>query len=76
MFEFIAVSAAIIALLVAIWRVWTVGKKAGRDEAKAKEVDAYEDHLQDVARANRARAAAERDGVPNDKYDRDQGSSV
>ncbi|HEX7072958.1 MAG TPA: hypothetical protein VF226_02875 [Hyphomicrobiaceae bacterium] len=68
-----AIGAGIVAALLAVWRIFAAGRKAGRNEAAAKERDAYESHLQDIARANHARAGAELGGVPDsDPYNRDR----
>jgi predicted outer membrane lipoprotein len=50
-----------------IWLTHTM-KKAGRDAYKAKELDAYEKHINDIARSAAARP---RGGVSDDPYNRD-----
>lgn len=68
-----AILAAVLAAVAGIWRVYSAGREAGRNESNAKERDAYESHLQDIARANHARAGAELGGVPDsDPYNRDR----
>lgn len=69
-----AIGAAVVAALFGVWRIYAAGKKSGRNEAKAKEADSYEDYLQDVARANRARDAVRPDGVSDDPHNRDNWS--
>lgn len=44
-------------------------KKAGRDEQKAKELDAYEKHLKDIARAGDAKPSG---SMQSDPYNRDK----
>lgn len=55
-----ATGAAIVAALVGIWRVYAAGRSAGRDAEKAKGNDAYERHLEEIAKAGNARADADR----------------
>lgn len=50
-----AIGGVIVAALLAFWRTWAAGKSAGRNQEKAKQSDAYENHLGKVERANAAR---------------------
>lgn len=64
-----AVLGAIVAALGMIVTMFYGIKKAGRDEQKAKELDAYEKHLKDIARAGDAKPSG---GVQSDPYNRDR----
>lgn len=62
-------AAAATAIITGLLWLTHILKKAGRDEQKAKEADAYEKHLQDIADAGRARPSG---GVSDDPYNRDR----
>lgn len=63
------VIAAAAAVIISMLGALAYGiKKAGRDEQKAKEADAYEKHLDDIARAGSAKPVGDR---VSDKYNRD-----
>lgn len=62
---------AAVAVLAAYWRAYASGKKAGKNEAKAKEADAYEQHLKDIDRAANARADADRRNASGGLHDDD-----
>lgn len=68
----IAAGGALVAVILAVMKAWFSGAKASQDAARAKEADAYEKHLQEIADAARARNAVRPDIVPDDdKYRRD-----
>lgn len=66
-----AIGGAIVAALVAVWRVFAAGKKAGLNQARAKEADSYEKHLEDLARGHDARNRVDGRLPDNDPYRRD-----
>lgn len=66
-----AIGAAILAALLAVWRVFAAGKRAGRAETRAKEADSYEKHLEDLARGHDARNRVDGRLPDNDPYRRD-----
>lgn len=62
--------AACVAFVFSLWKAHATGKKAGSNEAKAKDADAYEKHINEIADAAIVRNGA--NSVPvNDKYRRD-----
>ncbi len=64
--------AGIAALIAAIGAAYLKGRSAERTKQKAKEKDAYERHLKDIADAADARNRVQpSDSVQNDKYRRD-----
>jgi gas vesicle protein len=68
----LAVIGAIAALFGAHVTGRVTGAKNQRNEDRAKEADAYEDHLEDIERAASARSRVQpSDGVPDDRYRRD-----
>lgn len=67
-----AIGGAVVAALVAVWRIYAAGKKSGQNEAKAKEADHYARYLDEIAGAHDARNRVRPDRVPDDdKYRRD-----
>lgn len=67
----ISALATVITIIASYARGRIVGAKLERTATKAKEADAYEAHLQDLADAHRARNAVQPGSVPDDKYRRD-----
>jgi uncharacterized membrane protein YdjX (TVP38/TMEM64 family) len=67
----VAAGGALAALLVAFLQGRLSGAEAERKANRAREADAYEKHLQEIADAASARNAVRPDGVPDDKYRRD-----
>lgn len=63
------IGAGVMAVLAALATMLRFGFKAGSDSQKAKIGEANAKAVEDIARANRARADAER--LPDDKYRRD-----
>ncbi|NTS31246.1 hypothetical protein HQ945_08260 [Phyllobacterium sp. BT25] len=64
--------AGIATLIAAIGAAYLKGRSAERTKQKAKEKDAYERHLKDIADAADARNHVQpSDSVQNDKYRRD-----
>jgi hypothetical protein len=56
----------------ALWKAYSAGRTSHRNEQKAKEADAYERHLEEIAAANRARNSVDPGSLPeHDKYRRD-----
>lgn len=59
------------AIILALFKSFTAGKNAGKNEQRSKEADSYEKHLSDIADANAARSSVT-DSLPDkDKYRRD-----
>lgn len=56
---------------VALLFAFIQGRNSTRNANRAREADAYETHLQEIADAARARNAVRFDGLPDDKYRRD-----
>lgn len=68
----VGIFAAIIAAGGAYLRGRSSGKQSERDKQRAKEADAYEQSMQELADANRARNSVDPDSVPeHDPYRRD-----
>lgn len=63
-----AAAAAVLAILIAWWRAYATGKEAGRNQAK---VDAYEQDLKALDRANTARADSHRKSATGGLLDDD-----
>ena len=55
-----AVLGGLVVGLLALFGIWRKGRQAGRDEAKAERMEAYEAELRKLDAAARARIAAER----------------
>lgn len=67
-----AILAAIVAALGWGFHQRLAGAKAERSKARAKEADAYEQHLQEISGAHDARNRIDPDRLPNDDpYRRD-----
>lgn len=58
------------AALVGIWRVWAAGKKAGRNQERAKNA---KDRAENIDRIKRAAGAKPSLGVRDDPRNRDNG---
>lgn len=66
------IAAAIAAIIAAIGAAYLKGKSVQKTKQKAKEADAYERHLEDIADANTARGRVDPHKLPdNDPYRRD-----
>ncbi len=66
------IAAVIAAILAAIGAAYLKGRSAEKTKHKAKEADAYERHLEDIANANDARNRVNPHKLPvNDPYRRD-----
>lgn len=58
---------AAVGALIGLWRVWAAGKKAGKNEERARYAEAREKNLERIKRA----AGAKPRGVHDDPYNRD-----
>lgn len=66
-----AILAGLAAVGGAVWRAFVAGKTSQKNADRAKEADAYEQHLEDLAAANRARNSVTGSLPDNDPYRRD-----
>lgn len=64
-----ALGAAVVAAFGLYWKGRKDGGKSATDKLKAKEADAYEQHLREIADAGNARPSR---SVPDDPYNRDR----
>ncbi|HWK64111.1 MAG TPA: hypothetical protein VNS34_04180 [Rhizobiaceae bacterium] len=67
----LAAGGAAAALLFTFIQGRLSGANAERNANRAKDADAYETHLREIADAAHARSAVRPGGVPDDKYRRD-----
>ena len=68
-----AIIGAVIAGIAALGTLLFGAKRAGRDAERAKKVDEYEKHLEEIERAASARAAADRRNAEPDRLRDDDG---
>lgn len=63
------IGGAIIAFALTLWKAFSTGKKAGRDQQKAKEAEARAKNLDRIRDAADARPT---DDIVSDRYNRDR----
>lgn len=68
----LAILGGVIAVVGAFIKGRLDGAKKERTKQRAKEADAYERHLQDIADAADARNSVDPRGVPDDPHNRDR----
>jgi hypothetical protein len=64
--------AGALGVIAVIFQQRRAGAKAERAKQRAKEADAYEEHLRDIANAANAGNRVDPHGMSDDKYNRDR----